>query len=524
MPLMLPAMHSRHPIPLGTVLLLSLALRTTAGTVTNEAPRLTLVPPMPFYLYEDGAKPGLEITWTNPPAAHGAVTVRATDAWGQEVFHSAVTLTGAVTRVGLPRKAAEHRYLKLAVTGQGRAQFAPAALSFVVLPPPVPQDRRFGFNAQPARAPVVKRLGGLWVRNHIPWEQDAADKPFRTNGIEHVIRTTVDGGCEVFGISSYSLAWASVVATNDDRPMRNYFSVPRPEPWEAYILHAAQQIRGRVPAFEVWNEWNFDMFWRSVPDTPEQRLDDYAALLKRSYAILKQAAPELRVTTGSMVTTRDSDSQAQLRGLLARGCARSFDIVNVHYYRGAGGPEGRTWQPAEQGSLDQFLDGFTNILASAHLSTPLWMTEMGWSSTDPGWGYVSEFEQACCLVRSHVLCFSRGVEVVLWFKLDEEPFGIMAAQAGSKPAVAAYAQLVRALQGRSFARPLATDTARAYGFTGGNGALVIAWASRPTAWSLPADLSLTRAENMLGEPVRLSPAKPLPLDRAPLYLWCAGGL
>jgi hypothetical protein len=55
-----------------------------------------------------------------------------------------------------------------------------------------------------------------------------------------------------------------------------------------------------VPIFEVWNEPNFDWFWRSVPDTPAQRLDDYAALLKRSYALLKKAAPELPLATADL--------------------------------------------------------------------------------------------------------------------------------------------------------------------------------------------------------------------------------
>jgi len=462
-----------------------------------------------------------------PGAGGGPLTLTAEDAAGTPVTALTVAAAPGAARVELEVPCEGRRWLRLRLAEAAAPAIVLAERTVAVLPPAPVADRRFGFNAPPALAPLVRRLGALWVRNHIPWEQAGEGKPFGGNGIENTIGPVKAAGCETFGISSYSLPWASVHAPDDPRPMREFFSPPRPEAWDAYVRDAAARMAGRVPVFEVWNEPNFDHFWRSVPDTFGQRVADYSALLRRTAAILREAAPETRVTNGSVVDTRHASAHAFLRALLEAGCGDSFDILNIHYYNGTRPPERLPAPPggeapARDRSLEAYLDGFRQIQAEFKTAKPVWMTEMGWPTVDPGgWGAVSEAEQAQFMVRSHVLCFAAGVESVLWFQLAGSEFGLWQAERGPKPGLVAYAQLMRAVCGRAFRCWLSEGMVRAAVFGAGEEAVIIAWSLEAAEWRLPPGARVARAENMLGEACGGPVAGGIRLDGSPVYLFGA---
>ena len=462
--------------------------------------------PLPLYrlgadrtnlVYTDGEKIEIRVEAVSNAPAGQRLRLVGEDAWGRKIFDRSVAALAAGESRRLRIDADGRRYLRLRLTLRAEPAATNAMLSLVVLPPPAATpDPRFGFNTAPRLSPLVRRLGGFWVRAHMPWEQGAEGQPLKTAGIDRTVAEIQSGGCQVFGISSYSVPWAAVYAPDDQRPMRGHFSVPRPAPWDAYVEHAARAIREKVPVFEVWNEPNMDMFWVSVPDTFEQRLDDYAALLKRTYPIMKRAAPELRITNGAIVNTSDGKQHRYFDGLLQRGCGGAFDILNLHYYRGGRAPE--AMEPRPEDRLEAYLGRFRDTLIQAH-----WMTEIGWSSTDPGWGFCSEFDQMCYMIRAHVLCFANGVETVLWFKLEGEPFGLLDETRGPKPALAAYAQLVNALRGKTYRTALADENCRVYVFAGeDDDAVAVAWALKPASWRLSESYKVSRVENALGEPVR----------------------
>jgi hypothetical protein len=502
------------------------AARVLAGPI--ETTTAAVLPP-PFYrlsaertnlVFREGEKIEIRVEPVSNAPAGQRLTLWGEDAWGRTVFERSVSAPAPGESRRLRIDADGRRYLRLRLTPRAEPAATNALLSLVVIPPPPAfPDPRFGFNTAPRLSPLVRRLGGFWVRAHLSWEQGAENGPLQSTEIERTLAEIQAAGCGVFGISSYSLPWAAVVGPEDRRPMRGYFSVPRPAPWDAYVQHTAQVIRGRVPVFEVWNEPNLDMFWASVPDSFEQRLDDYAALLKRTYPIMKREAPDLKITNGSIVNTRRGEQHRYFDGLLARGGGAAFDVLNLHYYRGGRAPE--VMEPRPEDRLEEYLQQFHDALAGAHLEKPIWMTEIGWSSTDPGWGFCSEFEQLCYVIRSQVLCFAAGVETVLWFKLEGEPFGLLDETRGPKPALAAYAQLANALRGKTYRTALSRDNCRVYVFAGtNNDAVAVAWAVTPDTWRLPGAYQLSRTENALGEPVPLRPKEGLiPLTEAPLFLY-----
>ncbi len=151
-----------------------------------------------------------------------------------------------------------------------------------------------------------------------------------------------------------------------------------PAAYAAFLGEFAREMSRngrRVAALEVWNEPDEHEFWKPGPDP-----DRYAALLKAGYAAVKAAAPQVTVITGA--TT--GNNYAWIEGLYARGAKGSFDGVAVHTDTACltAAPDGFY---RENGRLGRFTFlGFREVRASMlarGVDKPIWMTELGWSST-----------------------------------------------------------------------------------------------------------------------------------------------
>ncbi len=137
---------------------------------------------------------------------------------------------------------------------------------------------------------------------------------------------------------------------------------------------------GRI-AYEIWNEPDAAEFWGSNPDPAA-----YTALLKASYVAIKAGDSTASVLTGP--TT--GNNFAWLEALYANGAQGFFDGVSVHtdtacsvaapdnFYRD---PDGRIGQYAFLGYRE-----IHNTMLAHGDDKPIWMSELGWSSTGGGPG------------------------------------------------------------------------------------------------------------------------------------------
>jgi hypothetical protein len=95
----------------------------------------------------------------------------------------------------------------------------------------------------------------------------------------------------------------------------------------AFIGTFASRLRGKVAAYEIWNEPDETAFWHGgSPDVAK-----YAALLKAAYPAVKGADPSATVVTGP--TT--GNNYAWIDGLYNNGAKGSFDAVAHHPYGNA---------------------------------------------------------------------------------------------------------------------------------------------------------------------------------------------
>ena len=177
---------------------------------------------------------------------------------------------------------------------------------------------------------------------------------------------------------------------------------------------AARHFRGRVTAWEVWNEPNDRSFWLGSAKR-------YARLLRAAYPAIKAGDPNALVVFAGLMHNDDRF----LARAYAGGARGSFDVMATHPYQGVGDAAPET----ADGGGDWWL--ITHVPAVHELmarhgdgAKPIWFTEFGWSthSNWPGmqaWQRgVNPEEQAAYLSRAVALIRLRYpyVERAFWYK------------------------------------------------------------------------------------------------------------
>ena len=331
------------------------------------------------------------------------------------------------------------------------AALAAAPAASLAVEPGIVIGPRFGVPSNVDEFGKTDESGARWVRIFVDWNvlEKPADDSYDWGAINtfkaRVAQHAADG-TKVLVVVSMAPKWAN----GSDAP-----NVPPRDPAEygEFVAFLAGQVKGHVHAWELWNEPDDDEgaggFWAGPPDPAA-----YAALLKATYPRIKAVDPALTVVTGGLV----ANDYEFVQGLLANGARDSFDAVGVHtdtacltsppdeFYRE---PDGRIGRYS--------FTGYREIHALT--GKPIWMTELGWSTTPAECarggragtkpGGVSEAEQAAAVAAAYA-CMQTDpfVAVALWFSLqdvststiDDHNLGLLRNDGSAKPAWTAFQQ------------------------------------------------------------------------------------
>ena len=176
----------------------------------------------------------------------------------------------------------------------------------------------------------------------------------------------------------------------------------------------ADRYKGKIAAYQVWNEPNLAREWGNQPPNPAQ----YVELLKVCYQGIKAADPDALVISAGMATTGTYNSEAMpddvfIEQMYQAGAAPYFDLLGVHAPGYKAPPE---MSPDEVAQKPEY--GGQRFFAFRHVEdiyrimekhgdgdTQVALLEMGWT-TDPihpeyAWHAVTEEQQADYLVRAY---------------------------------------------------------------------------------------------------------------------------
>lgn len=176
----------------------------------------------------------------------------------------------------------------------------------------------------------------------------------------------------------------------------------------------AERYRGRIAAYQVWNEPNLSREWGDEPPDPAA----YTELLKVCYEAIKAADPEAIVVSAGLAPTGTGlplaipDAEF-LQGMYDAGAADYFDALGLN----APGYKAPPETPPEEGEANPEYGGgrwfvFRHVedmrdvmVANGDAESQIVILELGWTTDsvnpDYAWHSVSEAEQAEYLVGAY---------------------------------------------------------------------------------------------------------------------------
>jgi hypothetical protein len=275
----------------------------------------------------------------------------------------------------------------------------------------------------------INGMGFNWVKQQVEWKLIEPAKGQYAWGI-------LDPIVEMANARGVNLLFSVVKAPKWARPANTDFSVEgppaNPQDFADFMAAMAARYRGRVQAYEIWNEQNLWYEWGNEPLDPRR----YVQLLAAAYRAIKAADPNAIVVSGALTPTGVNDwkiavdDAVYLEEMYKAGLARYCDAIGAH-------PSGYNNPPDV--SYTNWSDPTATFGAKGHRSwffydtmvtyrnimvrygdarKRIWPTEFGWASVEglgvpPAKGYEyaadnTEAEQAQFLVRAFQLARSWG--------------------------------------------------------------------------------------------------------------------
>lgn len=305
-------------------------------------------------------------------------------------------------------------------------------------PAPAPRGTGFGYGVQAhfdtARvAGAVRDMGFGWIKQQVRWEYSEVEKGKRAWGdLDALADTASASGVKVLFSVVAAPAWARG-GKSGIGPPDNYQDF-----WN-FMGAMAAHFKGRVQAYEIWNEQNLSREWEGAPLSAA----DYVRLLKGAYQAIKAADPGAIVVSGAPTPTGISDGvwaiddRVYLQQMYNAGLRYYCDAVGAHPSGYANPPDvrfmGGDFDPS-RGFDDHPSFFFRNTMedyygvmaANGDGGKRIWATEFGWPTTDgmgvsasPGYEFandINEQQQADYLVRAYTWArnWGRAGVMFLW--------------------------------------------------------------------------------------------------------------
>jgi len=251
---------------------------------------------------------------------------------------------------------------------------------------------------------LISEAGIQWIRQEFTWEdieihgkgdfEDRRHEPYKSawEKYDHIVDLADKYDISIMARLSNPPAWTRAMtdtvgafAPPDD--MSDYGD---------FVEAVASRYRGRIPAYQIWNEPNIYPEWGEYAISAEE----YTLLLKEGYTRVKAADPKAIVVMGALAATIELDRSRRydangwptspgglsdvlfLQQMYQAGAAPYFDVLAMQGYGLWSGPTDRRMQPRVLNfSRPQYIRDVMVRHGDAH--KPIWLSELGWNAVPP---------------------------------------------------------------------------------------------------------------------------------------------
>jgi hypothetical protein len=320
---------------------------------------------------------------------------------------------------------------------------------------------------------AVHGIGFSWVKQQARWEDMERDKGQIDWGeMDRMVNNCAANGLKVMLSVVTAPDWARPGDTDRsvDGPPAN------PDDYANFIGQMAARYKGKVQAYEVWNEQNLWYEWGGHGN--KLNAGAYIELLKRAYRAIKAADPSAIVVSGALTPTGWSDYDTAVRDTIyleemyQAGLKNYCDAVGAHPSGFNNPPDAKLGysdpnEPDRKNDVSYYfremMEQYRNIMVKYGDSAKrIWVTEFGWATVEnlgapPAAGYEyaannTEAEQAAYITRAYQMGKNWGfVGVMFLWNLNFAPvsgianekaaFGIVRGDWSMRPAFAALANM-----------------------------------------------------------------------------------
>jgi outer membrane protein assembly factor BamB len=253
--------------------------------------------------------------------------------------------------------------------------------------PPQLERTRYGanvflFHTDMERVLSLTNIGGFgWIRQQIHWrDMEGEREQFVWKPLDQVVSAARARNFQVLLSIVRSPPWATADGNTglpDD-----------PETLAEFMGLLATRYRGRVAAYQIWNEPNLSHENGGTPADPAE----YLALLEAVYPAIKQADPCALVVSAALAATNNPDPGVatddlpffnELYTLNDGAFLRVADVVGAHTGAGPYAPDAR-WAPEEPYLSHHYfrhIERMREIMQNYGDQRQVWLTEYGWTVT-----------------------------------------------------------------------------------------------------------------------------------------------
>jgi hypothetical protein len=284
----------------------------------------------------------------------------------------------------------------------------------------------------------VERGGIGWVRIDFIWAAvETRRGVYDWRLYDALVAAAQQRGLSVLAIVAYTPQWAT------DGPEMS--GVPREaNDWRTFCTKAAQRYRGRIAAWEIWNEPNLEKFWAGT------RQQWWETVLIPGADAIHAADSNALVAGPALAHIGSRDWHHWLLATLQTAGDR-IDVVTHHLYD-TDGPrdvttklDGSTQFGSNPGLWNLVAPSVREVLKAANArDKPFWLTETGWESDDVGEARQADHYRG--FLDDWLAGGSRDwVKKVFFYELQDGPdfsWGVLRPDGSPKPVYAAFRSFI----------------------------------------------------------------------------------
>lgn len=181
---------------------------------------------------------------------------------------------------------------------------------------------------------LMRDAGLTWVKQIFAWQdiEGASKGSYNWGNADQAVYTANGKGIDMLARLDNAPNWAAPGCNNPSKkqmgPARNT------QDWVDFLSAFVTRYKGRIRAYEIWNEPNLAREWCGRLPNPAE----YAALLKASYSKIKSIDPNAIIVSAGLTPTTQSNSEAmpdqqfveQMYTAMGNKSDGYFDVLGVH--------------------------------------------------------------------------------------------------------------------------------------------------------------------------------------------------